>query len=146
MNKIYTIGFTGKSAEMFFNLLEKNSIKKLIDIRLNNISQLAGFTKQHDLKYFLKKILDCDYIHQPNFAPDENTLKKYKKKIIDWEMYTEQYIALLNSRTILSSIKEEDFINSVLLCSEHEPKYCHRRLLAEYLKKEWQDIEIIHLK
>jgi uncharacterized protein (DUF488 family) len=146
MNKIYTIGFTGKSAEMFFNLLKKNSIKKLIDIRLNNVSQLAGFTKQPDLKYFLKNILDCDYIHQPNFAPDENILKKYKKKIIDWEMYTEQYIALLNSRTILSSVKEEEIINSVLLCSEHEPKYCHRRLLAEYLKKEWQDLEIIHLK
>jgi uncharacterized protein (DUF488 family) len=146
MNKIYTIGFTGKSAEMFFDLLKKNSVKKLIDIRLNNVSQLAGFTKQHDLKYFLEKILDCDYIHRPDFAPDENILKNYKTKKINWEMYAEQYIALLNSRAIVSSIKEEEIINSVLLCSEHEPKYCHRRLLAEYLKNEWQNIEIIHLK
>jgi uncharacterized protein (DUF488 family) len=145
MNKIFTIGFTGKTAEKFFSLLEENNIKKLIDVRLNNVSQLAAFSKKDDLEYFLKKILSCDYIHRPDLAPTEIILKNYKMKIINWDIYTDEYIKLLNSRNIILSLKKDEILNSVFLCSEHQPKYCHRRLLVEYLQKYWNNFEIIHL-
>jgi uncharacterized protein (DUF488 family) len=145
MNKVFTIGFTGKSARKFFSLLEENNIKKVIDVRLNNVSQLAAFAKKDDLIFFLQRILSCDYIHRPDLAPTETILKNYKTKIISWEIYTDEYNNLLNSRNITSSIKKDEIINSVFLCSEHQPKYCHRRLLVEYLQKEWNDFEIVHL-
>jgi len=145
MNKIYTIGFAGKSAKLFFSLLEDNNIKKLIDIRLNNISQLAAYTKKEDLEFFLKKILSCEYTHRPDLAPTELILKNYRNKIIDWKIYSDEYIKLLNSRNITSYLEEDKIINSVFLCSEHLPKFCHRRLLVEYLQKKWNDFEIIHL-
>jgi uncharacterized protein (DUF488 family) len=145
MNKVFTIGFTGKNAKSFFSLLEENNVKKLIDVRLNNVSQLAAFAKKDDLEFFLHKILSCDYIHRPDFAPTETILKRYKTKIISWEIYTDEYIELLDSRNIISHLKKEEIINSVFLCSEHQPKYCHRRLLLEYLQRQWNDFEIIHL-
>ena len=145
MNKIFTIGFAGKSAKSFFSLLEENNIKKLIDVRLNNVSQLAAFAKKDDLEFFLKKILSCEYIHRPDLAPTEIIFKNYKNKIINWEVYTAEYIKLLNSRNITSSLKKDEIVNGVFLCSEHQPKFCHRRLLVEYLQKQWDDLEIIHL-
>ena len=145
MNKIFTIGFAGKSAKTFFSLLEENNIKKLIDVRLNNVSQLAAFTKKDDLDFFLKKILSCEYTHRPDLAPTEIILKNYKNKIIDWEVYTNEYIKLLNSRNIISYLNKDEIINSVFLCSEPQSKFCHRRLLVEYLKEQWNDLEIIHL-
>jgi uncharacterized protein (DUF488 family) len=145
MNKVFTIGFAGKSAEKFFSLLEENDIKKLIDVRLNNLSQLAAFTKREDLKFFLKRILSCEYIHKPELAPTETILRKYKTKSIDWEVYTDKYINLLYSRNIALELNKDEIINSVFLCSEHNPEYCHRRLLVEYLQKQWNNFEIIHL-
>jgi uncharacterized protein (DUF488 family) len=106
MNKVFTIGFTGKSAKRFFSLLEENNIKKLIDVRLNNVSQLAAFAKKDDLDFFLKRILSCDYIHRPDLAPTETTLKNYKTKIISWEIYTYEYNKLLDSRAIISHLKK----------------------------------------
>jgi uncharacterized protein (DUF488 family) len=145
MNKIFTIGFTGKSAKIFFSLLEENNIKNLIDVRLNNISQLAAFSKKDDLEFFLKKILSCEYIHRPDLAPTEIILKNFKNKIINWDTYTNEYIKLLESRNITSYLKKTEIVNSVFLCSENQPKYCHRRLLVEYLQKQWADFEITHL-
>jgi len=145
MNKVFTIGFTGKSAEKFFSLLEENNIRKLIDVRLNNISQLAGFAKKDDLEFFLKKILSCNYLHRPDLAPTKEILKNYKSKIINWEIYTDEYIKLLNSRNIIDQLNKDEIINNVFLCSEHHPNFCHRRLLAEYLKRHWNDLEIKHL-
>ena len=145
MNKIFTIGFTGKSAESFFSLLEENNIKKLIDVRLNNVSQLAAFAKKNDLEFFLKKILSCEYIHMPDLAPTEIILDNFKNKIITWDVYTVEYIKLLGSRNITSFLKKDEIVDSVFLCSEHQPKFCHRRLLAEYLQKQWDDFEIVHL-
>jgi uncharacterized protein (DUF488 family) len=146
MNNIYTIGFTGKTAEKFFSLLKKNNIKTLIDVRLNNISQLAAFAKKDDLKYFLKEIVGCNYIHRPDLAPTESILKDYKKHFINWEEYSREYMNLLQTRNIISIVDKDEIIGSVLLCSEHDPKCCHRRLLAEYFKSNWENIEIIHLK
>jgi len=145
MNKAFTIGFAGKSAKDFFSLLEENDIKKLIDVRLNNVSQLAAFAKKDDLEFFLKKILSCEYTHRPDLAPTEIILKKYKAKTITWEVYADEYIKLLNLRNIISCLKKDEIINSVFLCSEHLPKYCHRRLLVEYLQRQWNDFEIVHL-
>jgi len=146
MNNIYTIGFTGKSAERFFSLLKENNIKRLIDVRLNNISQLAAFSKKDDLKYFLREILNCDYTHHPDFAPTEEILKNYKSHRINWGGYTTEYLKLLDERNIITSVNKDEIIGSVFLCSEDKPECCHRRLLAEYFKTHWDNIQIIHLR
>lgn len=148
MKKIYTIGFTKKSAEMFFESLKRYSIDVLVDTRINNVSQLAGFTKENDLKYFLREICNIDYIYRPDFAPTKELLKEWRDKKIDWEQYECQYLFILENR---STYKEflEDFANYdsiCLLCSEDSPEHCHRRLLAERLEKEFQnEVEVIHI-
>ena len=148
MNKIYTIGYTGKTAEEFFTLLQKSSANKIIDVRLHNTSQLAGFSKQNDLQFFLKKILNWDYYTAPILAPSEDILFNYKHKKITWKDYEIQYFDLLNKRKneILNLMKKIPFESSVLLCSEKLPDCCHRRLAAEYLNKlSNNNFEIIHL-
>ena len=144
-NKIYTIGFSKKSAQKFFSLLAQTTANKLIDIRLNNASQLAGFTKSKDLASFLEKILNWKYVYNPLLAPTKNLLHNYQKKEITWNDYEIEYLRIIEQRSILSIIKENEIINGVLLCSEDRPEQCHRRLLAEYLKRNWENIEIIHL-
>jgi uncharacterized protein (DUF488 family) len=146
MSSIYTIGFTGKTAENFFSLLKTSNASRIIDIRLNNVSQLAGFTKRDDLKYFIKEIMDWDYFHMPEYAPTQDILQDYKKKKIDWQYYTERYIHLLDTRKIIENIDYNIILDGVLLCSENDPQCCHRRLLAEYIQKHNNNIEIIHLK
>jgi uncharacterized protein (DUF488 family) len=143
--KIYTIGFTKKSAETFFTLLESAGVKRLIDIRLNNISQLAGFTKRDDLRYFTKAICNLEYIHLPKFAPTAEILDPYKKANHgDWELYERQFLSLMSTRQIEDTPR--DLMNGgCLLCSEGTPDRCHRRLVAEYLKRHWIDVEIEHL-
>ncbi len=142
---IYTIGFTQKSAEDFFNLLISNHIKKLVDIRLNNSSQLAGFTKGRDLKYFLSVIGNIEYIHAPEYAPSKELLNDYKQKRIEWSIYENRYNELLSQRQVISSIDFADFHNACLLCSESTAEYCHRRLFVEYLKIHHSTIKIKHL-
>lgn len=144
-NKIYTIGFSKKSVQKFFSLLAQTTANKLIDIRLNNASQLAGFTKSKDLASFLEKILNWKYVYNPLLAPTKNLLHNYQKKEITWNDYEIEYLRIIEQRSILSIIKENEIINGVLLCSEDRPEQCHRRLLAEYLKRNWENIEIIHL-
>lgn len=141
---IFTIGFSGKSAEEFFTLLTENGVKKLIDIRLNNKSQLAGFTNAKHLPYLLQ-LHNIDYIYNPKFAPTKNLLDGYKKKEISWENYEKIYHQILIERDILKKISTDDFKNSVLLCSEPTAKQCHRRLVAEYLADSFDNINIKHL-
>lgn len=145
--RIYTIGFTKKTAGCFFNILKQNKIDKVVDIRLNNSSQLAGFSKGADLKYFLKEILDIDYEHMPSLAPTKTILDSYKKKKINWEQYKEQYFELIKNRNLNCISEPEIFSNTCLLCSEALPNNCHRRLIAEHLKEKnpGYEIEIIHL-
>lgn len=128
---IYTIGFTKKTAEEFFYLLEKHEIKKVIDIRLNNKSQLAGFAKGRDLQYFLRTICNIDYIHMIEFAPTKEILNNYKNKIIDWEEYERIYNDLIIQRGDVFKLTKHDVENACLLCSEVKADLCHRRLLAE---------------
>lgn len=141
---LYTIGFTKKSAKEFFDLLIENKIKKVIDVRLNNKSQLAGFAKSDDLRYFLKIIGNIDYVHMPDYAPTKELLGGYRKKLIDWDEYEPKYFDILN-QNIPKEIDYSFFNDSCLLCSESTPKYCHRRLLSEYLAEKNKQIKVIHL-
>ena len=143
--KIYTIGFTKKKAQTFFSKLQKEGVTKLIDIRLNNVSQLAGFAKRDDLIYFLREICNCDYRHIPNFAPTKDILDAYKKKQIDWNEYVRRFSKLIKDRKIENIITAEELNNSCFLCSEPTPEQCHRRLVAEYFKEKLGNIEIKHL-
>ena len=142
---LFTIGFTKKTAKQFFELLKKNQVKSLIDTRLNNKSQLAGFTKKEDLEYFLKEIAGIKYVYKPEFAPSDEILTKYKKGSMDWEEYEVKYFQLLKERNILHNMDFSIFENACLLCSEHSPQNCHRRLLAEYLSQHNASLKIIHL-
>jgi uncharacterized protein (DUF488 family) len=144
--KIFTIGFTKKSAETFFTRLKNAGIKRLVDVRLNNVSQLAGFTKKDDLKYFTKAICGIEYVHLPQLAPTSEILDPYKKqKNGDWQLYERQFLELMRARRIEETIAPEILDRGCLLCSEEKPHYCHRRLVAEYLKDKWADVQIEHL-
>jgi len=145
MIKLFTIGFTEKTAETFFSLLKKAGVKKIIDTRLNNVSQLAGFAKGKDLEFFSKAILNVGYEHNINLAPTKELLTNYRDKKITWIQYEKEYVSILEKRNIIQKIDFEKLDGSCLLCSEHKPDMCHRRLLAEYLKKANKDIKIIHL-
>jgi uncharacterized protein (DUF488 family) len=145
MIRLFTIGFAGKSAEQFFSLLQHNNVKTVVDTRLNNTSQLSGFAKADDLKYFLKQLADIDYMHSLAFAPTKDLLDKSRKNKFSWEEYETAYIKLLEERNILQATDIDALHNCCLLCSEHSPENCHRRLLAEYLKAHRQDILIVHL-
>lgn len=145
MIKLFTIGFTGKSAQTFFNLLRKGNVKKIVDTRINNVSQLAGYAKGSDLKFFAAEIGQIDYEHRIDLAPTKELLSRFRDKKITWEEYEIEYLNLLDVRKISQKINIELLHENCLLCSEHTPEKCHRRLLAEYLKQVRGDIEIIHL-
>lgn len=142
----YTVGFTQKSAERFFDLLKSNDIARVIDVRLNNISQLSGFAKRDDLKFFLRALCDADYIHLKELAPTKDILDAYKKKIITWEAYEDKFLNLISQRNIERSIDKPLLDRGCLLCSEQKPHHCHRRLVVEYLNQYWgSNIEVVHL-
>ncbi len=143
--KIFTIGFTKKSAEQFFESLHLAGVKRVVDVRLNNVSQLAGFAKKNDLAYFLKRICGMDYLHLPSLAPTKEILDDYKKKRGSWDAYERAFIDLMVARKIENEIERETLKDACLLCSEDKPHYCHRRLVVEYLQKHWGNIEVAHL-
>jgi uncharacterized protein (DUF488 family) len=146
MIKLFTIGFTKKSAEFFFDLLKKNDVKKIVDIRINNLSQLAGFAKGADLAYFAKSINDIEYVYIPDFAPTKELLSDYQNKKIDWPNYQKIFMNLIEERGISVKYNIKNFDGACFLCSEDEPDYCHRRLLVEYFKEKNNNVQIIHLK
>lgn len=143
--RLFTIGFTKKTAEAFFTKLSKAGVKRVIDIRLNNVSQLAGFSKRDDLRYFLKAICNIDYIHKPELAPTRDILEEHKKNRGDWSAYEKRFMVLLSERKPEETISRDMFDNGCLLCSEDKPDNCHRRLVAEYLSEKWGNMEVIHL-
>jgi uncharacterized protein (DUF488 family) len=143
--KIFTIGFTKKSAEVFFERIRQSHAKRLIDIRLNNVSQLAGFTKKNDLRYFTSVICGIDYLHLPELAPTQEMLTQYKQRKTDWQTYECQFLDLMRSRRIEETLNRETLDGACLLCSEEKPLQCHRRLVADYLNDHWKDVEIEHL-
>lgn len=135
--KVTTIGFTEKSAERFFELLISAGVRTLIDVRLNNTSQLAGFAKKGDLKYFLKSIADIAYVEAPELAPEGRLLKDYRNKVIDWDYYENKYIETLGKRNVEKKMDKTLIGDACLLCSEHLPHQCHRRVALEYLQRQW---------
>lgn len=143
--KLFTIGFTEKTAEKFFGLLKGSGAKRVVDVRLNNVSQLAGFAKKNDLAFFAKEICDIDYVHLPTLAPTQDMLDEYKKNKGDWAVYERRFLALMSKREIEKSVPQEMLEGGCLLCSENKPHHCHRRLVAEYLKEKWGNVEIEHL-
>jgi uncharacterized protein (DUF488 family) len=143
--KVFTIGFTKKSARRFFEIIRKSGAKRVVDVRLNNVSQLAGFAKKNDLSYFLKEICGLDYIHLPELAPTQDILEEYKKKHGDWGLYENRFLTLMRQRHVEETVSKEIIADSCLLCSEDKPQFCHRRLVAEYLKQQWGDVDIVHL-
>jgi len=143
--KIFTIGFTKKSAETFFTRLQNAGVKRLVDVRLNNVSQLAGFAKKDDLRYFTKTICNVDYLHIPNLAPTKEMLDAYKKQKGDWGLYEREFLDLMRKRKIEDTTSPEMLDGCCLLCSEEKPHHCHRRLIAEYLKDSWGNVDIEHI-
>ena len=142
---LYTIGFTKKSAGTFFGLLQTSGAQRLVDVRLNNVSQLAGFAKRDDLKYFLAELCGMDYRHEVQLAPTKSMLDDYKKHGASWADYERWFLDLIADRQIETKIPRELVANSVLLCSEATPHQCHRRLVAEYLAERWGDVTVEHL-
>jgi len=143
--KVFTIGFTKKNAEQFFGRLKQPGLVRLVDARLNNISQLAGFTKKDDLRFFLRQIRNIDYLHMPELAPSQDILDDYKKNGGDWATYERKFLALMEKRRVEDKVSKDTINGGCLLCSEPTPEHCHRRLVAEYLKSRWGDLEIVHL-
>lgn len=143
--QLYTIGFSGKSAEQFFNLLRGHKVRRVIDVRLKNRSQLAGFTKQQDLPFFLRELAGADYLHAELLAPDEALLSDYRKGRIDAGEWESRYRALLKRRKVEDELDRKQFDRACLLCAEPEATHCHRRLAAEHLKEKWGRVTITHL-
>lgn len=143
--KVFTIGFTKKSAQQFFEMLRRSGAKRVVDVRLNNVSQLAGFAKRDDLKFFLKEVCDMDYVHTPDLAPTQEMLDEYKKLKGDWQTYEKRFLDLMEKRKIEERIPKEVMAEGCLLCSEDKPHHCHRRLVVEYLRQQWGDLDINHL-
>jgi uncharacterized protein (DUF488 family) len=142
---IFTIGFTKKSAETFFTRLQQARVKRLIDVRLNNVSQLAGFSKKDDLRYFTQAICGIPYIHLVELAPTAEILDPYRKQKGDWKIYEREFIKLIRARRIEKTLSRELIDGGCLLCSEEKPDHCHRRLVAEYLQEHWAGVKIEHL-
>jgi uncharacterized protein (DUF488 family) len=143
--EIATIGFTKKSAEQFFTALKAARLKRVVDVRLNNLSQLAGFSKRQDLQYFLREICGIEYLHLPELAPTKEMLDAYKKGRGDWDLYAKRFLDLMAARHIEDQVPKEILDGGCLLCSEDKPHYCHRRLVAEYLAGHWNGVRITHL-
>ncbi|MHB1175581.1 MAG: DUF488 domain-containing protein [Sulfuriferula sp.] len=144
--RILTIGFTKKNAEKFFGILRRSEARRIIDVRLNNVSQLAGFAKKEDLQFFLKEICEMEYLHLPELAPTKDILDSYKNKKMSWDEYEARYLDLISQRDVARTVGKEILDEGCLLCSEDKPHQCHRRLVAEYLSKEWGgQIEVKHL-
>ncbi len=143
--EVFTIGFTQSTAEGFFGRLKSSGIQRLLDVRLNNTSQLAGFAKRDDLVFFLRELCSADYVHEPQLAPTQEMLDSYRKEGKDWAEYERQFLSLLMCRRVEALSKELFAAPTVLLCSEATPEQCHRRLVLEYLQQQWGDLTITHL-
>jgi uncharacterized protein (DUF488 family) len=143
---VATIGFTKTSAAGFFDRIKRAGVTKVVDVRLHNTSQLAGFAKADDLAYFLKEICQAGYVHQPLLAPTDDILKAYKRDKGDWNVYRGEFMKLMADRQVEILMNPDMFKGACLLCSEATPHYCHRRLVGEYLNAKWDDkLTIIHL-
>lgn len=144
--ELFTIGFTRKSAQRFFELLRSSGAQRIVDVRLNNVSQLAGFAKRDDLRYFAQAICQIDYVHVPELAPTQDILDAFKKHGGDWDEYARLFLELMEERRIEETVAPELLHRGCLLCSEDKPDNCHRLLVAQYLQQKWdRNMSITHL-
>ena len=143
--RVLTIGFTKKPAQRFFGLLRESGARRVVDVRLNTGSQLAGFAKKRDLAWFLEEICEIEYVHAPELSPSKELLDDYRKKRVDWSAYEDRFVDLMRERRIEDTVSREIVDGGCLLCSEDQPHRCHRRLVAEYLAACWGNVEIEHL-
>jgi uncharacterized protein (DUF488 family) len=144
--QIFTIGFTQTTAEHFFGRLADAGVERLVDVRLRNDSQLAGFAKARDLPWFLAELVGAEYVHEPLLAPTAELMDSFKKEKGDWEDFAPDFRALLAERSVETALDRADFERaSVLLCSEPKPEHCHRRLVVDYLADHWPDVTAVHL-
>lgn len=144
--EIYTIGFTQTTAEHFFGRLKDAAVRRVLDVRLNNSSQLAGFAKARDLPYFLDRLVGAVYEHEPRLAPTQVLLDDFKKHKGEWAVYERGFIELMERRRIERTLSPEDFATpTALLCSEATAEHCHRRLVCEYLAWHWPGVRTLHL-
>jgi len=144
--EIYTIGFTQTTAEHFFGRLKVAGVQRLVDVRLKNDSQLAGFAKARDLPYFLGELVGSAYVHEPILAPTAEILDAFKKQKGAWSSYVEDFMGLMEERSIQDRLERVDFETpSALLCSEATAERCHRRLVVEYLAAHWPEVKAVHL-
>lgn len=143
--KLFTIGFTKSDARHFFGRIQQAGVKRVVDVRLNNLSQLAGFAKKDDLQFFLQEICHVDYTHELTLAPTQEMLDDIRKHGENWQVYEQRFLALLAERRVAETLKRSDLDGACLLCSEATPHQCHRRLIAEYLQREWGGVEVVHL-
>ena len=143
--KLYTIGFTRKSAADFFGLLRESGAKRVVDVRLRNTSGLAGFSKKSDLPWFLRELCGMEYVHLPRLSPTDDLLDAYRQKRVSWDEYEPIFQSIIERRLIRAAIPQDIIADSCLLCSEDKPENCHRRLLAEHFQRHWGNVEIVHL-
>lgn len=143
--QLFTIGFAETSADSFFSLLRRSGAKRVIDVRLNNTSQLSGFTRKDDLRFFLREVCGMDYLHLPQLAPTPDILDAFKKRQGSWSVYEQAFKQLMVSRTVESAMTPDIANLGCLLCSEKRPEHCHRRLVAEYFQEKWSDVAVTHL-
>lgn len=143
--KVFTIGFTRKSAAEFFTLLQDAGVQRVVDIRISNTSQLAGFTKKDDLEFFLKEIAGIAYVHLPELGPTEALMNGYKKGTTDWKTFARQFLKLMKDRRVDKTVDRELLRDGCLLCSERNAGECHRSLVVEYLQRQWGDLDVVHL-
>ena len=146
MTDLCTIGFTQTTAKGFFERLKAAGVRSMIDVRLHNTSQLAGFAKADDLAFFLGEIGGVAYRHEPLLAPSDDILKAFKRDKGDWRVFETSFLALMAERRIEARLKPEQFDGACLLCSEATPHHCHRRLVCEYLNGRWDgQLRVRHL-
>ena len=143
--KLFTIGFTQKNAEAFFSTLRKARVRRVVDVRLHNSGQLAGFTKRDDLAFFLRSLNKAGYIHLPILAPTPEMLSLYRGGESSWDAYAKAFSVLIRSRRIDEVLQGEIHDLDCLLCSEPTPEHCHRRIVAEHLQRHWKDLTVEHL-
>ena len=144
--EVCTIGFTQTTAADFFGKLRRYGIRRLVDVRLNNVSQLAAFAKRDDLSFFLKELCGAEYLHEIRLAPTQEMLDAYKKQKGSWDVYASLFLDLMRERRIERELNPDLFdVPTALLCSEPTADYCHRRLVVEYLQEKWSDVRSVHL-
>ena len=146
MIRLFTIGFTKSSAKGFFGRQSQAGVERVIDVRLQNTSQLTGFAKRDDLAFFLKSIAGIGYAEEPMLAPSPDVFADSRKGQLDWDGYSDRFRTLMTARRIDERLSPAELDRSCLLCSEAEPHFCHRRLVAEHLAERWKaPVRVAHL-